>query len=117
MQGKAVIVIDIGKTLAKATLWDADRTLIARETRPNARIDCGAYTGLDIDGIDNWLDGVLGDFAKRANVGAIMPVAHGAAAVLIRNGQVAVPPMDYETAIPADVLDAYRARRAGFAEA
>jgi sugar (pentulose or hexulose) kinase len=116
VQGNAVIVIDIGKTLAKATLWDADRTLIARETRPNARIDCGAYTGLDIDGIDAWLGDVLADFAKRANVGAIVPVAHGAAAVLIRDGQVAVPPMDYESTIPTDVLNAYRARRAGFAE-
>jgi sugar (pentulose or hexulose) kinase len=116
VQGKAVIVIDIGKTLAKATLWDADRTLIARETRPNARIDCGTYAGLDIDGIDTWLGGMLADFAKRATVGAIVPVAHGAAAVLVRDGQVTVPPMDYETAIPPDMLDAYRARRAGFAE-
>ena len=116
MQGKAVIVIDIGKTIAKATLWDADRTLLARETRPNERIDCGAYTGLDVNGIDIWLGGVLADFSKRANVGAIVPVAHAAAAVLIRNGYVAVPPMDYETTIPAEVLNAYRARRANFAE-
>ena len=116
MRGRAVIVIDIGKTLAKATLWNADHTLIARETRPNERIDCGAYAGLDIDGIDLWLGGILAAFAKRADVGAIVPVAHGAAAVLIRDGQVTVPPMDYETAIPAPVLGAYRARRAGFAE-
>lgn len=116
MQGKGVIVIDIGKALAKVTLWDAARTLIARETRPNQRIDCGAYTGLDIDGIDDWLGSVLADFAKRENVGAIVPVAHGAAAVLIRDEQVIVPPMDYETAIPAEVLNAYRARRAGFTE-
>jgi sugar (pentulose or hexulose) kinase len=116
VQGKAVIVIDIGKTLAKATLWDAHGTLIARETRPNERVDCRAYTGLDINGIDAWLGGVLADFAKRGDVGAIVPVAHGAAAVLIRDGQVVVPPMDYETAIPADILDAYRARRSHFAE-
>jgi len=113
---KGAIVIDIGKSLAKATLWDAHRNLIARETRPNARIDCGVYTGLDVKGIDTWLGGVLTDFAKRTDIGAIVPIAHGAAAVLIRDGRLAMPPMDYETSIPIEVLEAYRARRADFFE-
>ena len=116
MQDKAVIVVDIGKTLAKASLWQADGTLIARETRPNQRIDYGAYLALDLDGIEAWLATVFTAFAAQAEIGAIVPVAHGAGAVLICDGRVAVPPMDYETAIPDEVLDRYRTRRARFAE-
>ena len=116
MLNSAIIVIDMGKTMAKASLWASDGTMIARETRANQSIACGPYSALDVDGIEAWLETVLTGFAGIAEVGAIIPVAHGAGAVLVRNGQIVVPPMDYETAIPADVLDAYRNRRATFAE-
>ncbi len=116
MKRRAVIVIDIGKTLAKASLWRADGALIARETRTNARAVAGDDAALDVTGIEAWLGGVLASFAQLADVGAIIPVGHGAAAVLIKDGQVAQPPMDYEVPIPADVRADYDAVRSPFAE-
>lgn len=116
MKRRAVIVIDIGKTLAKVCLWHADGSLIARETRANQPIEAGGYVGLDVNRIEAWLVAVLATFASRANVGAIIPVGHGAAAVLVRDGRIAIPPLDYEAPMPADLRADYDALRSPFAE-
>jgi sugar (pentulose or hexulose) kinase len=109
---QATIVIDIGKTLAKASLWSAGGAVLARQSRLNVA------TGrvLDGSGIENWLCQTLGDFAGLAKVGAIIPVAHGAAAALIEDDALAGAPLDYEASIPADVRAEYDALRAPFSE-
>jgi sugar (pentulose or hexulose) kinase len=109
---RAIIVIDVGKTMAKATLWAADGALIARQSRANAVLG----DVLDADGIEDWLATTLSDFAKRADVVAIIPVAHGAAAALIKDGCLSGPPRDYEAAIPSDIRAAYDDLRAPFEE-
>ena len=116
MQQRAVIVIDIGKTLAKASLWASDGGLIARETRPNARRVADGYSALDIDGIEAWLIEVLARFAQVADGGAIIPVGHGAAAVLVKEGHASIPPMDYEAPMPPEMRANYDALRSPFAE-
>lgn len=93
------VVLDIGKTLAKASLWTAGGTLIARETRANERIDAGRYIALDIQGIEAWLAEILALFAAKGRIAAIVPVGHGAAAVIVRNGTVFMPPLDYEESL------------------
>ncbi len=112
MTKRAIIVIDIGKTHAKITLWDQTGALIERRTRANAKLD-GV---LDAEGIEAWLEGVLREFAGIAPVGAIIPVAHGAAAALVADGKLICQPRDYEAPIPADVRAAYDKLRAPFAE-
>ncbi len=106
----AYIVIDLGKTLAKVSLWDwAGRRLDAR-TRPNA----AAEGVLDVAGIAGWLVDALGAFAAHP-VEAIVPVGHGAGVAALRDGALAFAPLDYEAAIPADVMARYRAARDPFA--
>jgi sugar (pentulose or hexulose) kinase len=109
---RAAIVIDIGKTMAKATLWAADGVLVERRSRANAVLD-GV---LDAAGIEDWLAKTLREFAKLADVGAIIPVAHGAAAALIADGTLVCPPRDYEAPIPQDVRAAYDRLRLQFDE-
>jgi sugar (pentulose or hexulose) kinase len=109
---RAIIVIDIGKTIGKASLWTADGALIERRSRANAMLD-GV---LDAEGVEAWLAETLAQFAKLAVVGAIIPVAHGAAAALLTDGKLARPPMDYEAAIPASVRADYDHYRAPFSE-
>lgn len=105
----AFIVIDLGKTLAKASLWDrAGRRLDVR-TRPNA----AAGGVLDGDGISGWLTEALAAFAAHP-VEAIVPVGHGAGVAALRSGALAFAPLDYEAEIPADVMDRYRAARDPF---
>jgi sugar (pentulose or hexulose) kinase len=109
---RAIIVIDVGKTMAKASLWSADGVLIARQSRANAVL--GGV--LDSEGIEGWLATTLSDFAKRADVGAIIPVAHGAAAALIKDGCLSRPPRDYEAPVPSDIRAAYDDLRGPFEE-
>ncbi len=111
-----MVVLDVGKTLSKLSLWDRAGTLVARETRPNQRVDAGAYAALDAAGVEAWAAHVLRDFARRGRVSAIVPVAHGAALAVVRDGALACPPPDYEEPPPAAVREAYLAERDPFAE-
>jgi sugar (pentulose or hexulose) kinase len=104
----------MGKTLSKLTLWDGVR-LVERRTRPNARCDAGNYAALDAAGIEAWLIETLADFALIGRVEAIVPVAHGAAAAVLREGRLAAPPVDYEHDIARDWRTVYDAQRDSFA--
>jgi sugar (pentulose or hexulose) kinase len=88
--------LDVGKTLAKLTLWDQAGILVERRTRPNEPARTGDYVALDVDGIEVWLSDTLTEFARMGPVGAIVPVGHGAAAAIVRDGKLACPPLDYE---------------------
>ncbi|MDR3528554.1 MAG: hypothetical protein P4L57_14885 [Rhizomicrobium sp.] len=116
MQTKAVVVLDVGKTLAKLSLWSQGR-LLDRRTRPNARcVSSAGYPCLDTKGIEAWLAEGLADFARQAPIGAIMPVAHGAGAVLIAPDGSYLEPLDYEAALPEALAESYAAQRPDFAE-
>lgn len=116
MKGRATIVLDVGKTLAKLSLWSPDGVMIERQVRANARIKTGTYAALDVAGIEAWVAETLRDFAKLADVGAILPVGHGAAAAIIRGDRLACPPLDYEEAIPAGQRARYEAERDAFSD-
>lgn len=114
----SIIVIDLGKTLSKVSLWRPDGTLVDRQVRPNAPLEIGGLRRLDAQGIGDWLLATLRDFAARlldAPIDTIVPVGHGAAVVGVAQGALAFPPLDYEQPIPAEVMEAYRAQRDAFA--
>jgi sugar (pentulose or hexulose) kinase len=111
-----IVVLDVGKTLAKLSLWTRGGALVARESRQNARVDAGAYLALDAAGIEAWAAEVLRQFAGLGRVSAIIPVGHGAAAAIVRDGALVSPPLDYETPIPQEIRRAYDAQRDDFAE-
>lgn len=115
MAERAIIVIDIGKTLAKLTLWDSAGTLIARRTRANPRSPANTHKPLDVAGVEAWVADTLTEFAALADVGAIIPVAHGAAAAIVRDGRLIQAPSDYEAPIVGAVHTAYLAERDPFA--
>lgn len=110
-----VVVLDIGKTLSKLTLWSAGGELLERRTRQNERVAGPGYAALDADGIAAWLAEVLRAFAAIERITAIIPVAHGAAAAIVRDGRLACPPLDYEHSIPAPERQLYDAGRDAFA--
>jgi sugar (pentulose or hexulose) kinase len=112
----ATIVVDVGKTLTKLSLWDEAGNQLARVSRPNQRVKADGYFALDAHGIDAWLIHALSQFAESARIARIIPVSHGAAAAILRDGKLAAPPMDYESEIPASVRDAYDKERDLFKE-
>jgi sugar (pentulose or hexulose) kinase len=111
----ATIVLDVGKTLAKLSLWTEDEKLIARDTRPNASVSAGGYRALDAPGIEDWMAQVLAKFARLAAVERIIPIAHGSAAAIVRDGALVCPPMDYEEPVPAAERRRYDTERDDFA--
>jgi len=116
MKGRATIILDVGKTLAKLSLWSSEGALIERRVRPNERVNAGSYAALDAAGIEAWVSEALRYFAKLADVGAIVPVGHGAGAAIIRDGRLACPPLDYEEAMPPPLRAAYDVERDAFAQ-
>ncbi|MBC2651146.1 carbohydrate kinase [Novosphingobium flavum] len=110
----ATIVIDLGKTLSKVSLWDRAGAMIDRRVRPNRLVATDGIRRLDLDGIGAWLVETLGAFADHP-VERIIPVGHGAGIVALTGDTVAFPPLDYEQVIPAEVLVAYRRERDPFA--
>ena len=105
------VVLDVGKTLSKTSLWDEGGRCVARRSRPNQRKNAHGSLTLDIAGIERWLEGVLQEFARLGPVEAIVPVAHGAGVALIQNGQLLCAPIDYEwpgTAVDRAVYEVQR---------
>lgn len=109
------IVVDIGKTHAKVSLWNDAGQPIRRERRANERTAAAAgYRTLDVEGIDAWLMASIRGFAADGAVARVVTVAHGAAAALIRDGALFTEPMDYEIEVgPTDRAD-YEAQRDPF---
>lgn len=116
MQEGLTVVLDVGKTLTKLSLWSRTGALVARETRPNQRVDAGAYVALDAEGIEAWAAEVLRGFTTHGRIAAIVPVAHGAAVAVLRDGRLACPSPDYEAKPPVSVRDTYDSHRDAFAE-
>ncbi len=112
------IVVDIGKTLSKLTLWTREGEMIDRQVRPNVAIEIDGVRRLDADGIATWLRQVLASWSEHP-VETIVPVAHGAGVVALGDvdGETALlfPPFDYEQDIPVASMAAYRAERDEFA--
>ena len=116
MQRELTAVLDIGKTLSKLSLWGKGGELIDRRVHKNAPIDAGlGYRALDTSGTQTWMISALADFAQQGLVTAIVPVAHGAAAAVLRDGMLAAPPIDYETQPCDRIVETYREQRDEFA--
>jgi sugar (pentulose or hexulose) kinase len=119
IQGASVrghaVVVDVGKTRSKLSLWTPDGELMAHRSRANDRVHSANYLALDAAGIEAWLAESLADLARLAPVAAIVPVAHGAAVAVVRDGHLLLPPMDYETPIPEAPRERYGAQREPFA--
>ncbi len=115
MKDGFAIVVDIGKTLAKVSLWSRTGEMVARETRPNEIVTIDGIRRLDAEGIASWLTSALASFAGHP-VEYIVPVAHGAGIAAICNDDLAIAPIDYEQELPQKLRAQYDAIRTPFAE-
>src|SRR6185312_17269803 len=112
---RSVVVLDIGKSLVKLTLWDDDTgTLIRRRTLANRSVETKRYRALDPAHIEGWLEPTLKEFATLGPISAIIPVCHGAAAAVIRGNSLAYPPVDYEGRVSPEARARYEIERDPF---
>lgn len=114
MQAGSTIVIDLGKTLSKVSLWDAQGRMLDRQVRPNAPVEVGGVRRLDAPGIGEWLVGALAAYAGHP-VTTIVPVGHGAGVAALVDDALAFLPLDYEQPVPPAIMAAYHEQRDPFA--
>jgi sugar (pentulose or hexulose) kinase len=109
-----IVVLDVGKSLTKLTLWSPERRMVDRRTRVNQIHAVGDFLRLDTPGITAWLQETLSQFSRQGDIAAIIPVGHGAAAGLLDDRGLRFAPLDYETSPSAELDDGYRAARDPF---
>ncbi len=103
-----VAVLDVGKTNAKLSVVDVEQ---GRETwsvrRPNNLVQGPAGRELDVVAIESWFIESLRAAPDKERIGVIVPIAHGAAAVLVDHaGEVLAAP-DYEDSCFDHVSEEY----------
>lgn len=107
----ATIVLDIGKTNVKLVLVDAGGAVLAEQRRPNAILRDGPYPHHDTERIWDWMLAAMKVFSSLAQVGAIVPVTHGATAALVDDEGLVMPVLDYEYELPATQQAHYAVQR------
>jgi L-fuculokinase len=97
MTDSLIAVFDVGKTNAKIAFIDPERGQeIWSARRANETVQGAAGRELDVVAIERWLLDALRGAPRRDEVSVIVPIAHGAAAVLVDHaGEVLAAP-DYE---------------------
>ena len=115
---RRVAVIDIGKTNAKVALVDLETLseLAVRKTANTVRTE-GPYPHYDIATLWRFILDALHDLATAHRIDAISVTTHGATAALLdREGALALPVLDYEHTGPDALAAQYDAVRPAFAE-
>jgi sugar (pentulose or hexulose) kinase len=102
---QAIAVVDIGKTRSKLSLWTEDGTRLWLADYANV-VSAAAPRQLDLPGVADWLKRALTAAGRRARITDIVPVAHGAAAVLMA-GEAPLCALDYEAAPPPELAERY----------
>jgi sugar (pentulose or hexulose) kinase len=115
MNGSAIVILDLGKSFSKLTVLGRDGGVIAHRAHANRVRQMERYRALDEDGIADWLANTLSEFAATTPIGAIIPIGHGAAAAIVRNGVLACPPLDYEDPLPDHLRAGYDEQRDSYA--
>lgn len=113
-----VLVIDIGKTNAKAAVVEtAGLAQIDFIARPSRVLPGPPYPHADTEGIWAFLLDAIRALHARHRVDAISITAHGATAALLdTEGALALPVLDYEYPGPDALATAYDAHAPAFAE-
>ena len=101
----AIVVFDIGKTNLKLSLVEGG-AIRHTLSQPNANLAGPPYLHFDTDATWKFLLQGLGKLAGMFKITDIVPVAHGAAGVLVdAEGGLALPMLDYEHPIQDDGYD------------
>lgn len=111
-----VAVFDIGKTNVKLSAATDDGRVLETLSTPNIVKDGPPYRHHDLDGLEGWLIDSLTELGRRHDIGAIITCAHGSGGVLVDGQGAAMPMIDYEQPIPADVEARYRAIAGSYRE-
>jgi len=112
-----IVVIDVGKTNSKLSLVEpGSGETLWRVTRANGTVVAAGLRQLDVVAIERWLLDMLRSLPHKDRVTAIVPIAHGAAAVLVDEQGANMVAPDYEDPAFDEADDAYESERDDFQE-
>jgi L-fuculokinase len=111
----AVAILDVRKKYTRLLIVDAaSGELIRQFERPSESLATDLGPQLDVLGIEDWLHLRLAATPERARLKAVVPIAHGAAAVLLDRSGTLLAALDYDNPAFDEVADEYRALRDDF---
>lgn len=102
-----IAVFDFGKTNVKMFIFAANLSILYEERCTPAWRDRGPYRVLDTEALWTWMQDVLRRGRKAAPLGGIMVTTHGCTGALIARGSLAWPILDYESAAPLEIEQAF----------
>lgn len=112
-----VAVIDIGKSNAKLVLINrTDGQALSVFSRANEILSDGLYPHCDVEGIWAFIVDGLKSLQAEHGVDAISITTHAATAALMAGDELALPVLDYESALPDDLRVDYAQVRPAFSE-
>ncbi|KAA9369789.1 FGGY-family carbohydrate kinase [Ochrobactrum sp. Sa2BUA5] len=115
---KRIAILDIGKTNAKTVLLNSETgEEIAVRRTPNTVLRNGPYPHYDIEALWRFFIESLKAFAREPGFDAISITTHGASAALLdKNGELAMPLLDYEHDYGSEIRAAYARIKPPFEE-
>ncbi len=115
MTSDLLAIVDIGKTHARLFIADPGAGVLSTSRLELAAgDDSTVLRQLDIRGIEEWLIDTLRGHPYRERIRTLVPIAHGAAAVLIDDDANVLLAPDYEDSRFDSVAEAYRPLRDPF---
>ena len=112
-----IALIDIGKTNTRLSLVESQSGAQIRSVRrTNAVVQGELGRQLDVAAIEQWLIAALHDSLHKERIKVIVPVAHGAAAVLLDREHRVLAAPDYEDSCFTGLDETYRAQRDAYAD-
>lgn len=94
---KLIAVLDVGKTHTRLRVIDPELGReVWRSQRDSHSVEAAVCRQLDVTSIEAWLWDSLRAAPRRSEIRSIVPIAHGAAAVLIGAGGEVLAAPDYE---------------------
>lgn len=115
MSSDLIAALDVGKTHTRLSIIDPQAgTEIWNARSTTHSLDTSLGRQLPVATIEQWLIEALKNAPNRDRIAAVVPIAHGAAAILLDDrGQILAAP-DYEEANFERVKEAYEAERDPF---
>ena len=112
----STLVLDVGKTNVKLLVMSKTGRVVDVVRLDNQSLKGPPYPHLDTERIWRWLLEKARGFANQYVIDAIVPTTHGSAAALVHADELVLPILDYETEIPEDTVEAFRAVMPTFEE-
>ena len=114
---RGIAVVDVGFTNTKVILYDAALNVLAERKITSPHHDGKHYREIDVGPILEFAAKAVVELDAITPVDAIVPAAHGACVICLKaDGTLAVPPMDYMSEPPAEILAKYKTLMPGFEE-